>query len=523
MAALVVRHRPRALIVGSCAAAAIASLALGFAMVFQVGGVMLVAWVVGTALKRRWGAVRTALFALGFAWTIASAILVGFLALFSEARNLALEQITLQWTGVKRIAGQVVRRGNEIVARTHGNPAVVVAVMELLPVAFGVGFARSTRRVQRVLLGIVAGVYTIGVAAFDVWAGVLASSAILAGYLGARRFGAMSPRRVIARVWAGVVVVTVIAGALGGRGVFASSLDAQWKVVRAVLSAVIGFGERLGDNVVTWFIAHWWIAIPLSFIVPVIGVAVLARAIAIPVLARVDHAVRRPQPRDAAADEGEAGPVPVRLADVVYTYPGSPVPALDHVTLEIPAGAYVGVLGDNGSGKSTLARILAGENPGSGSVQRPGAAGAGRAGGVAIVFQRPESQVLGVRVAEDVTWGMPRHSHPDVRALLERVGLGGFAPRETSTLSGGELQRLAIAAALAREPKLIVSDESTAMVDPDGRAEIVRLFRRIADEGVTVVHITHRPEEVADADVVYVLARGRVAAHGTPEAVMAET
>jgi energy-coupling factor transport system ATP-binding protein len=199
-----------------------------------------------------------------------------------------------------------------------------------------------------------------------------------------------------------------------------------------------------------------------------------------------------------------------------------PGAALDRATLDIPAGAYVGVLGDNGSGKSTLARVLAGEQPSSGGVERPGSAAPGRPGGVATIFQRPESQVLGVRVGEDVAWGLPSGATPDVAALLATVGLGGFGPRETSTLSGGELQRLAIAAALAREPKLIVSDESTAMVDPDGRAEIVRLFRRIADRGVTVVHITHRPEEVADADLVYVLGAGRVIARGEPSAVLAQ-
>jgi energy-coupling factor transport system ATP-binding protein len=105
-------------------------------------------------------------------------------------------------------------------------------------------------------------------------------------------------------------------------------------------------------------------------------------------------------------------------------------------------------------------------------------------------------------------WGVDEDI--DVDALLALVGLGGFGSRETSTLSGGELQRLAIAAALAREPKLIVSDESTAMVDPDGRKQIVDLFVSLAAQGITVVHITHRIEEVQDATTVIALARGRV-------------
>ena len=130
--------------------------------------------------------------------------------------------------------------------------------------------------------------------------------------------------------------------------------------------------------------------------------------------------------------------------------------------------------------------------------------------------------MLGVRVADDLRWGLPVDHPLDVEALLAAVGLGGFADRETATLSGGELQRLAIAAALARNPALLVSDESTTMVDPAGREEIVALFRRIADDGVTVVHITHRPEEVAAADLVYVLGSGRVVAHGEPSVVLAD-
>jgi energy-coupling factor transport system ATP-binding protein len=212
----------------------------------------------------------------------------------------------------------------------------------------------------------------------------------------------------------------------------------------------------------------------------------------------------------------------VRLDDVTFRYPGADANALDGASIEIGAGSYVGVLGDNGSGKTTLARVLAGAPPASGRVERPGAAAPGARGGVAIIFQRPESQVLGVRVGEDVIWGLPDGVTPDVGGVLASVGLDGFEDRETSTLSGGELQRLAIAAALARDPGLIVSDESTAMVDPRGRAEIVALFRTIADGGVTVVHITHRPEELAAADVVYVLGGGRVVSHGEPSVVVAE-
>ncbi len=139
------------------------------------------------------------------------------------------------------------------------------------------------------------------------------------------------------------------------------------------------------------------------------------------------------------------------------------------------------------------------------------AVGLGREGGTAIVSQRPEAQVLGVRVRDDVVWGMPDPARVDVDAFLDRVGLRALADRETSTLSGGELQRLAIAAALARAPKLLISDESTAMVDATGRAQLVTLFDDLAHrDGLGVVHVTHRAAEAAVADRTITLAGGRV-------------
>ena len=130
--------------------------------------------------------------------------------------------------------------------------------------------------------------------------------------------------------------------------------------------------------------------------------------------------------------------------------------------------------------------------------------------------------MLGVRVADDLWWGIDP-AHPlDVQALLAAVGLDGFAERETSTLSGGELQRLAIAAALARQPALLISDESTAMLDPEGRRQVMAVLRRLPSEGTTVVHVTHHLDEAAGADTVVVLQGGRVLATGPPQAVLSE-
>src|SRR5262249_54092862 len=153
---------------------------------------------------------------------------------------------------------------------------------------------------------------------------------------------------------------------------------------------------------------------------------------------------------DPAVDDGSpVAPLPVALQAVAYRYPGADADALHDVSLEVERNELVAVVGRNGSGKSTLARVLAGRPTTAGAVRRPGSPGPGAPHGTAVVFQRPELQVLGVRVRDDVGWGLPAAARVDVDGLLDRVGLRAFADRETSTLSGGELQRLAVAAALA--------------------------------------------------------------------------
>ncbi|MGH9296583.1 MAG: ATP-binding cassette domain-containing protein, partial [Acidimicrobiales bacterium] len=148
--------------------------------------------------------------------------------------------------------------------------------------------------------------------------------------------------------------------------------------------------------------------------------------------------------------------------------------------------------------------------PSLGQVVRDGRAGLGERGGTAMIFQRPESQVLGVRVRDDLCWGLPIAERPDIASLLGEVGLTGFEDRETSTLSGGQLQRLAIASALARKPRLLISDEATAMIDSSGREEVVELLRKLADSGLAVVHVTHRMDEAKKADLVALMGGGRI-------------
>ncbi|MDQ1356869.1 MAG: energy-coupling factor transport system permease/ATP-binding protein [Acidimicrobiaceae bacterium] len=297
-----------------------------------------------------------------------------------------------------------------------------------------------------------------------------------------------------------------------------------WDGIKANLGS-LGLSSlgRPVDPVVHWLVEHWAIGVPVALLVGIVASTIAGRILAWPPLARLERtrlaapSTRDPVPGDTSTSA--PGPVPVQLVGVGHTYPGMATPALRGVSLTVEPGQFVAVVGPNGSGKSTLARILGGRTPTSGAVHRPGATALGRPGGTALIFQRPESQVLGVRVRDDLVWGMARGPSVDVDvdALLARVGLTGFANRETSTLSGGELQRLAVASALARRPSLLISDESTAMVDAEGRQLLVDLLAALAaEEGLAVVHVTHRLEEAKRADRILFLERGELLA--TPPA-----
>jgi energy-coupling factor transport system ATP-binding protein len=203
-------------------------------------------------------------------------------------------------------------------------------------------------------------------------------------------------------------------------------------------------------------------------------------------------------------------PLPVRLHDVTFRYPNVDHDALGPVTLGVEPGEHVAITGVNGSGKTTLMLVLAGQRPTSGTVERPGAVGLGKVGGTAVIMQHPESQVLGSRVADDVVWGLPAGQSIDVDKLLAEVGLDGLGERDTGGLSGGELQRLAVAAALAREPSLLIADEVTSMVDQPGRAALLRLLAGLRERHrMALVHITHYNNEADSAErIVNLTGRG---------------
>jgi energy-coupling factor transport system ATP-binding protein len=206
---------------------------------------------------------------------------------------------------------------------------------------------------------------------------------------------------------------------------------------------------------------------------------------------------------EPSADDGPVAPVPVRLTEARFRYPGADHDALAPLSLTVDAGEHLAVTGANGSGKTTLMLLLSGREPTSGTIDRPGAVGLGHLGGTAVVLQHPESQVLGTRVADDVVWGLPPGTRTDVTALLDEVGLAGMAERDTGGLSGGELQRLAVAAALARQPSMLIADEITSMVDQRGREALMNVLSGLTERHrMALVHITHYTNEADTADRV---------------------
>ena len=210
--------------------------------------------------------------------------------------------------------------------------------------------------------------------------------------------------------------------------------------------------------------------------------------------------------------------------------------AVDEVDLDVQKGEFVAILGHNGSGKSTLAKhINAILYPTEGSVWVDGVdtredkdlwnirqeAG--------MVFQNPDNQIIGQVVEEDVGFGPENMGVPTdeiwerVEESLKAVGMYQYRKFSPNKLSGGQKQRVSIAGVIAMHPKCIILDEPTAMLDPNGRREVVRAVRALNDvEGITVLLITHYMEEIIHADKVFVMDKGKVAMQGTPREIFSQ-
>lgn len=210
--------------------------------------------------------------------------------------------------------------------------------------------------------------------------------------------------------------------------------------------------------------------------------------------------------------------------------------AIDGVNIDVKPGDFVAVLGHNGSGKSTFAKhINAILVPDEGSIWVDGkdTRDPGQLWNIrqtaGMVFQNPDNQIIGTVVEEDVGFGPENIGVPTdeiwkrVESSLKAVGMLKYRTHSPNKLSGGQKQRVAIAGVVAMEPKCIVLDEPTAMLDPNGRKEVLKTVALLRmQKQVTVILITHYMEEVIDADKVYVMDSGRVVMEGTPKEVFSQ-
>jgi len=207
---------------------------------------------------------------------------------------------------------------------------------------------------------------------------------------------------------------------------------------------------------------------------------------------------------------------------------------IDNVSFSVEKGTYTTIIGQNGSGKSTIAKLITGLlEKKSGSIQIDGLEltlenlNAIRAK-IGIVFQNPDNQFIGSTVRDDIAFGLENHQVPQekmdgiIDANAERVRMTKYLDHEPTRLSGGQKQRVAIAGVLAMKPEILIFDEATAMLDPQGKDEIKKVIMDLHHEtGLTIVSITHDIDEVAASDAVIALNEGKVVMTGTPDDIFA--
>ena len=225
----------------------------------------------------------------------------------------------------------------------------------------------------------------------------------------------------------------------------------------------------------------------------------------------------------------------IRVENLIYRYDAGAPDCLQGINLEIPEGIHTALVGPNGSGKTTLIKHLnALLFPAAGTVCVDGMMTTDTSfvreirRRVGMVFQNPESQIVGMTVEEDVAFGPENLALPSaeirrrVDACLAMVGMKGFEKRAPHTLSGGEKRLLSIAGVVAMNPSYIAFDEPTAYLDPAGKQRVLEIIRRLNREGMAIIHIAHDMRDVAEADRVVVMDRGRVLLTGTPAEVFGQ-
>ncbi|MDN7247541.1 energy-coupling factor ABC transporter ATP-binding protein [Planococcus shenhongbingii] len=221
--------------------------------------------------------------------------------------------------------------------------------------------------------------------------------------------------------------------------------------------------------------------------------------------------------------------------DVTFTYmPEDETvrPAVEDLSFTIEEGQWIALVGHNGSGKSTIAKLMNGLLfPGKGKVEAMGQTMSEESlwsirSQMGMVFQNPDNQFVGATVQDDVAFALENNGVPHeemvvrVKESLRQVKMEDYLDHEPHHLSGGQKQRVAIAGALALRPRLLILDEATSMLDPQGRMEVIETIRELREEtGLTVISITHDLEEAALADRIIVMNAGHKHKEGTPEEV----
>lgn len=225
----------------------------------------------------------------------------------------------------------------------------------------------------------------------------------------------------------------------------------------------------------------------------------------------------------------------IRIENLVYKYTARESPILNSIDLEITEGSYVALIGPNGCGKTTLVKQFnALLSPGEGEVwvdelnTKNAASIVEIRRRVGMIFQNPEHQIVGMTVEEDVAFGPGNLSLPPgqirqrVDESLETVGLSEYARCSPVSLSGGQKQLLAIAGVLALHPKYIILDEPTSSLDPLGRQNIRAVLKKLNQQGITIIHITHDMDELVDVNRVMVMDKGRIVLDNSPEQVFSK-